>query len=74
MCIGLLLDDDRVGFTPAVNAPLLLYRWRGDELQILASRETWLGDGFPMQRPDDAHERRLVCLSVASGGGERATL
>lgn len=43
------------------GAPELWHRWRQGELQILASRDTWLGNGFKLFDQRNVSERRRVC-------------
>ena len=59
--VGRLTQDDRGGFEPVIGGPQLWHRWRHGELQILATRETWLGNGFKLLNQRDVSERRHVC-------------
>ena len=61
LSIGLISSADRSGFQPISGAPRLWYRWRQGELQVLASRQTWLGNGFKLRDPESVAERRRVC-------------
>ena len=40
---------------------MLWYRWRQGQLQVLASRQTWLGNGFKLRDPKSLAELRRVC-------------
>ena len=61
LSVGLLTGADRGSFRRMTDAPMLQARWRNGECQILADRQSWLGNAFHMRDKTDVAERQLVC-------------